>query len=546
MNISKINGKIFKKMLISGANYLSQHESEVNELNVFPVPDGDTGTNMLNTIEGGLNSSNDSENLGEFMQSLSKGMLLNARGNSGVILSQLFKGQALYLKDYSEASAKTYAEAIEMGYKTAYKAVVNPAEGTILTVAREGVRMIINDIDDNTSINSLIMKLLFQMKIALDNTPNLLHVLKEAGVVDSGGAGLIFIYEGIKKFLDDEEVLRSTGLVSKKSLAKSNNFKEQNLNVKDLFNENTILTYGYCTEFVMQLQPKLKNKTFILDDFISFLHQNGDSIVAIQDDLIVKVHVHTKTPGVIFNEAQKYGEFITLKSENMNIQHNETMTIKPNKKFAIISTVESNEEDEILKNIHADKTLKMSETSTNDFINAFNSVNADKYFVLPNDKNVVLAIEQAKSLTNKNVEIIDTANMVEGYFALESLMLEDYDTLEAEKALDLLNEGAKSEEAILIAIASKDSFMNGIEIKKGDFIAINKGNIILSSNDLSYVALNSISKVSDDISAVSLFTGKDLEIDPYDILDDISDEYGIDGIVLDSKDEKYILMIGVC
>lgn len=546
MNISKINGKIFKKMLISGANYLSQHESEVNELNVFPVPDGDTGTNMLNTIEGGLNSSNDSENLGEFMQSLSKGMLLNARGNSGVILSQLFKGQALYLNDYSEASAKTYAEAIEMGYKTAYKAVVNPAEGTILTVAREGVRMIINDIDDNTSINSLIMKLLFQMKIALDNTPNLLHVLKEAGVVDSGGAGLIFIYEGIKKFLDDEEVLRSTGLVSKKSLAKSNNFKEQNLNVKDLFNENTILTYGYCTEFVMQLQPKLKNKTFILDDFISFLHQNGDSIVAIQDDLIVKVHVHTKTPGVIFNEAQKYGEFITLKSENMNIQHNETMTIKPNKKFAIISTVESNEEDEILKNIHADKTLKMSETSTNDFINAFNSVNADKYFVLPNDKNVVLAIEQAKSLTNKNVEIIDTANMVEGYFALESLMLEDYDTLEAEKALDLLNEGAKSEEAILIAIASKDSFMNGIEIKKGDFIAINKGNIILSSNDLSYVALNSISKVSDDISAVSLFTGKDLEIDPYDILDDISDEYGIDGIVLDSKDEKYILMIGVC
>ena len=546
MNISKINGKIFKKMLISGANYLSQHESEVNELNVFPVPDGDTGTNMLNTIEGGLNSSNDSENLGEFMQSLSKGMLLNARGNSGVILSQLFKGQALYLKDYSEASAKTYAEAIEMGYKTAYKAVVNPAEGTILTVAREGVRMIINDIDDNTSINSLIMKLLFQMKIALDNTPNLLHVLKEAGVVDSGGAGLIFIYEGIKKFLDDEEVLRSTGLVSKKSLAKSNNFKEQNLNVKDLFNENTILTYGYCTEFVMQLQPKLKNKTFILDDFISFLHQNGDSIVAIQDDLIVKVHVHTKTPGVIFNEAQKYGEFITLKSENMNIQHNETMTIKPNKKFAIISTVESNEEDEILKNIHADKTLKMSETSTNDFINAFNSVNADKYFVLPNDKNVVLAIEQAKSLTNKNVEIIDTANMVEGYFASGSLTLEDYDTLEAEKALDLLNEGAKSEEAILIAIASKDSFMNGIEIKKGDFIAINKGNIILSSNDLSYVALNSISKVSDDISAVSLFTGKDLEIDPYDILDDISDEYGIDGIVLDSKDEKYILMIGVC
>ena len=546
MNISKINGKIFKKMLISGANYLSQHESEVNELNVFPVPDGDTGTNMLNTIEGGLNSSNDSENLGEFMQSLSKGMLLNARGNSGVILSQLFKGQALYLKDYIEASAKTYAEAIEMGYKTAYKAVVNPAEGTILTVAREGVRMIINDIDDNTSINSLIMKLLFQMKIALDNTPNLLHVLKEAGVVDSGGAGLIFIYEGIKKFLDDEEVLRSTGLVSKKSLAKSNNFKEQNLNVKDLFNENTILTYGYCTEFVMQLQPKLKNKTFILDDFISFLHQNGDSIVAIQDDLIVKVHVHTKTPGVIFNEAQKYGEFITLKSENMNIQHNETMTIKPNKKFAIISTVESNEEDEILKNIHADKTLKMSETSTNDFINAFNSVNADKYFVLPNDKNVVLAIEQAKSLTNKNVEIIDTANMVEGYFASGSLTLEDYDTLEAEKALDLLNEGAKSEEAILIAIASKDSFMNGIEIKKGDFIAINKGNIILSSNDLSYVALNSISKVSDDISAVSLFTGKDLEIDPYDILDDISDEYGIDGIVLDSKDEKYILMIGVC
>lgn len=546
MNILKINGKNFKEMLVSGANNLSQHESEVNELNVFPVPDGDTGTNMLNTLEGGLMQSKDTDNLGEFMQSLSKGMLLNARGNSGVILSQLFKGQALYLKTFNEASALDLCDAIEMGYKTAYKAVINPAEGTILTVAREGVRMIKNDIDANTSINSLIMKLLFQMKIALDNTPNLLHVLKEAGVVDSGGAGLIYIYEGMKKYLDDEVIKRYNGEVSKKSLVKANNFKENKIDTTNLFDENTILTYGYCTEFILQLQPKLKNKEFNLDEFIKFLNTLGDSIVAIQDDLIVKVHVHTKTPGVVFNKAQEYGEFITIKSENMNIQHNEVMTIKPNKKFAIISTIESEEEDEILKNIHADKTLMMNETSTNDFINAINSINASKYFVLSNDKNVVLAIEQAKTLIDKNIEIIKTTNMVEGYFALESLMLEDYDTLDATRVSKLLNEGMDATNAILFTKASKDSNINSVNVLNGDFIAINKGKIIAASKDLIDLVLKSISLVTDDLSQVSMFTGKSLDIDPYDILDKISDEFGADGVVIDTKDQKYVLMIGVC
>jgi dihydroxyacetone kinase-like predicted kinase len=222
------------------------------------------------------------------------------------------------------------------------------------------------------------------------------------------------------------------------------------------------------------------------------------------------------------------------------------MTIKPNKKFAIISTIESEEEDEILKNIHADQTLMMNETSTNDFINAINSINASKYFVLSNDKNVVLAIEQAKTLIDKNIEIIKTTNMVEGYFALESLMLEDYDTLDAARVSKLLNEGMDATNAILFTKASKDSNINSVNVLNGDFIAINKGKIIAASKDLIDLVLKSISLVTDDLSQVSMFTGKSLDIDPYDILDKISDEFGADGVVIDTKDQKYVLMIGVC
>ena len=543
MNLLKIDGKIYKEMLINALNNLSLYEQEVNELNVFPVPDGDTGTNMLHTLEGGLNLSNDTTDLGEFMSSLSKGMLLNARGNSGVILSQLFKGQASALKNLKEASALDLAHAIEEGYKTAYKAVINPAEGTILTVAREGIRMIISDIDENTSINSLLMKLIFQMKIALDNTPNLLHVLKEAGVVDSGGAGYIYIYEGLKKYLDGEIVKRKEGsVVSRKSAHKSNNSKEES---HQLFDENTVLTYGYCTEFILQLQPKLKNNTFDLNSFIEFLNTLGDSIVAIQDELIVKVHVHTKTPGVVFNEAQKYGEFITLKSENMNIQHNETMLKKEEKHFAIITTSSSEKFDEMFKNFHADKIIDIKNTSTNDFINAINSINAKTYFILPNDKNVFLAVEQAKSLLpNKNIIMIETKNMVEAYYALESLMLEDYDTLDDKKVEKLLENGSKNNKTILISRAIKDSIINGVTIKNGDYIAIYNNNIISASNDITKLVINSLDGF--DLEAISIFTGDNMDFDPYDIIDEIMDTLGVDSVLIDSSDSHYILMLGIC
>ena len=300
MFYNSVNGSLFKGIVLNGYNNLIRDMAEINNLNVFPVPDGDTGTNMKKTLENGINNltfnDGEEEQIGEVSDILAKGMLLGARGNSGVILSQYFKGIAKHLVNKNVATVNDMVEAFIEGYKTAYNAVVTPTEGTILTVAREGIELVKNQVTDKTSFNELLDLMYKRMEQSLEETPEKLFVLKEAGVVDSGGAGLISIFKGMICYLNGEKIDYKED--------KSSNTVTFN---PSLFNADSELHYGYCTEFILQLLNKKCNPSEVkIDDFIGYLSTIGDSIVAIKDNDIIKIHVHTKTPSKAIEFAQKY------------------------------------------------------------------------------------------------------------------------------------------------------------------------------------------------------------------------------------------------
>ena len=327
MILKKLNGEQFKELLTNGALNLKANYEEVDSLNVFPVPDGDTGTNMLRTITGGITALNgfDSQDLGEVGKAVSKGMLMSARGNSGVILSQIFRGICKGFEGKKEVDAVQLAAAYKVGVKQAYGAVVTPVEGTILTVFREATEHAAKKINKESTINEFFELHLKQAAISLKKTKEILPVLKEANVIDSGGAGYVYIVKGIVKFLDGEKI--------EAELTKEEHTEEASASAPVDFNAFTrddVLQFGYCTEFILRLQSsKVDVDNFDVQTIISDLNEEdigGDSIVALKDDDVVKVHVHTKEPGIVLHKMRKYGEFLTIKCENMALQHNENMS----------------------------------------------------------------------------------------------------------------------------------------------------------------------------------------------------------------------------
>ena len=317
--MNTLSGQVFAAMVLNGYRDLKSQYEKINDLNVFPVPDGDTGTNIAATLTGGVKAmaTADQNNIGDVSEKLAEGMLLGARGNSGVILSQFFAGIANALADLQKANVTQFAAALRSGTQKAYEAVVQPVEGTILTVAREGSAYVMDHLTAIPDFESLFEVLLSRMREALERTPDLLPVLKEAGVIDSGGAGLVCIIEGMGKEIMGEEVADSVFNGPQNSVS---------ADAKVPFDENSVLTYGYCTEFILQLQKsKGDPKAFQIKDMIAFLSTIGDSIVAIKQGTIVKIHVHTKVPYKAIEYAQRYGEFVTFKMENMSIQHNEVL-----------------------------------------------------------------------------------------------------------------------------------------------------------------------------------------------------------------------------
>jgi len=543
--MKELNGFLYKRMLENGLALLANDENRINALNVFPVPDGDTGTNMRLTLEGGINNMPEDESLSAAAKGLSRGMLLGARGNSGVILSQLFKGQYLYFKDKECVDAFGFAEALEQGYKTAYNAVIHPAEGTILTVAREGIHLIKSYINYSTSLRELLIALIKQMELSLANTPNLLPVLKDAGVIDSGGAGLVLIYKGMLKYLDNEIVKRNDVVVVKASVATSKNRFD--------FDENSDLIYGYCTEFILQLQTKKVDvNNFDINQFIHYLESKGDSVVCFKDDTRVKVHVHTFTPGDILNEAQKYGEFISLKIDNMSIQNNEMKKEEKKKNIVTIAVANGSGVINEFKSFGCDVVINGGDkfnTSSQEFIMAIKANPADDYIIFPNNKNIILAAKQAKEiLGNDNIHIIETKSVAECYFGLQMTALDDTD-IKIDEHLENIKEGIDGVNTLLITRAIRKSFVDGIEINGGDYMAILDGKIIktsLNRDDLVLEALKLVPEI-DDKAIISIFTGKNISEEEIEELNNkINEDYDyIETGIIDGKQDIYDFIIGI-
>ena len=522
-----LDGKTFKQMLVYGAASLRKNIEIVNNLNVFPVPDGDTGTNMKMTFDSGLSALtwDKDEGIGSVSEKFAQGMLLGARGNSGVILSQIFKGISNGLIGKETVNAMELGQAFSEGVKQSYMAVRKPVEGTILTVFREATEKANDNTNIKTSIDDYFNTFLNEGEKSLKKTPELLPILKEAGVIDSGGAGLIYIIKGMIGDSTDENITYSNEVEEKKPTQIK----------RIIFNEQGELDYAYCTEFLLQLQPKKVNiETFDIQEIISKLEEmNGDSIVTIKDGDIVKVHVHTKHPGAVFELAQEYGEFISVKVENMAIQHNET-TIENNykvskhKDVAIITVAKDAGFANLFKEMGADYIVDGGQSmnpSSNDFLKAFDSVNADNIIVLPNNSNIILACNQAKELYKKsNVYIVPTKTLGEGYSALA--LYDPSETLE--NTISTFESQEECVTTIEITKSVREAALNGIDIHKDDYIAISGKAMLSSSKDYFETIKESLSKTLDnrERSIITVFMGIDTkEEDEEKIANFINENY---------------------
>ena len=462
---TNMNGQTFKSLFINGYQALVNDVDRINDLNVFPVPDGDTGTNMKMTMDGGVNAiyNLNEENIGLLTKELSRGMVFSARGNSGVILSQFFKGLSLGLADKGSVNPNEFALAMLKGVEQAYKVVNNPTEGTILTVMREASQ---NTYDTHVeSFEEYFKVFLTEANKSLANTPELLPVLKKAGVVDSGGAGFILVMEGMALAIDGtiletiERVDASVKVISAGS-----------------FNADSVLEFGYCTEFILQLQnSKVDIKNFDLKVITNFLEEIGNSIVAFVDDDIVKVHVHTFEPGKVITYCQQFGEYITFKMENMSVQHSETEfaaqeEVKAEYKENTIVAVSCGDGiTKLFAEMGVDYVVSGGQTmnpSTDDFIAAFEALNTKNIVVFPNNSNIIMAAKQAAANYDKaNVVVIETKTIAQCYSALSVLDSEDFDEL-----VYSINSVLENVTSLEVTYAIRDSLIDEFDIKKDDYL----------------------------------------------------------------------------
>ena len=519
MILKKMNGEQFKELLTNGALNLKANYEEVDSLNVFPVPDGDTGTNMLRTISGGVSALNgfDSADLGEVGKIVSKGMLMSARGNSGVILSQIFRGICKGFEGKKEVDAVQLAAAYKIGVKQAYGAVVTPVEGTILTVFREATEAAAKKITKESTINEFFELHLKQAAVSLKRTKEILPVLKEANVIDSGGAGYVYIVKGFVKFLDGEKI--------EAELTKEEKSAEAPVEVDfSAFSRDDTLQFGYCTEFILRLQSaKVDVDNFDVDQIISDLNEDdiqGDSIVALKDDDVVKVHVHTKEPGIVLHKMRKYGEFLTIKCENMALQHNENMSEeeresqakREHKKYAIVAVAQGQGIIEQFKALGVDVVVSGNQKmnpSTEDFIKAFKSLDAENIIVFPNNKNIIMAAKQAAQLyKGAKIKVIQSTSIPQCYSALTMLDFSSDDfTIICGSFLEAIRNVVTGE----ITVANRSTRLNGVSVTKNDHIGIVDGKLVKATRFKNRVVVDLLAKVPDieNKQVLTIIYGKD-------------------------------------
>ncbi len=474
-----LDGILFARMINSGAANLKAHAKEINDLNVFPIPDGDTGDNMLMTMMGGVHHDTSScESLCEMADRISSGMLLSARGNSGVILSQFFEGIKNGFTGLQTADTKEIGEAFRQGVKQAYSSVMTPTEGTILTVVREATEYAC---EQNTETPEKFLNVFIdEAKRSLARTPELLPVLKKAGVVDSGAAGLIYIVDGMMRAVIGEDIADFSEVSE----------KTQELDL-DAFNEDSVLEFGYCTELLVRLQnAKIDIANFDVKVITDFLQTIGDSIVTVRNGSIVKLHVHTMTPQKVLAFCQQYGEFLKVKIENMSLQHNNTVTeeketypSKERKKYGVVAVACGEGLKETFRERGADVIVDGGQSmnpSAEDFITAFDEVNADVIFVFPNNGNIILTAEQAAHLYDKSdVRVIESTTIGAGYASLAMLDTSSGDTDAIVEDLRMAMDGVITAE---ISHCVRDATIDGKEIHTGDYIGF-VGKEMLSVNE---------------------------------------------------------------
>ncbi len=506
-----LDGELLAKMAQGGAAQLQSKAEEVNELNIFPVPDGDTGDNMAMTIESGIAAieNNTSKDLAVVMRQLSKGMLLGARGNSGVILSQFFAGFAKGLDSYHEADAKAVGGALSLGVEQAYGSVMTPTEGTILTVAREAVEYAVSNITKDSTIRSLFADLVKEMYASLQRTPEILSVLKEAGVVDSGGAGLFYIMDGFYRVLNGEEV----------TITESVKPKAPQIDLT-AFGPDSVMTYGYCTELLLQLQSsKVDLESFDYTVISDFLGTIGDSIVAFQTDYIVKIHVHTLTPEKVLAECRKYGEFLTVKIENMSVQHNENAEIKKaaekkeHKTYGLVAVANGDGIKDTFIEFGVDAIVDGGQTqnpSAQDFLDAFEQVNADHIYVFPNNGNIIMAAAQAAEIyTKAKIHVIESKSLGAGYTAL-SMFNPESDS--PEEQIAQFSEAIASVTTGNISPSIRDAELNGVTIHEGDFIGFVGKEMMVSEPTKAAAAHGLVDRMlTEDKFMLTVFYGKDAD-----------------------------------
>ena len=527
-DIKVMGGNLLSKMARGGAMELRSNAEEVNKLNVFPVPDGDTGDNMRMTIESGVAAIEnlETDNLADVMKAFSHGMLLGARGNSGVILSQFFAGTAKGIEGVDQADPAVFGRALQKGVEQAYKSVMTPTEGTILTVAREAVEYAVARITPDSTIQTLFSDLVGEMHASLERTPEILSVLREAGVVDSGGAGLFYIMDGFNRVLNGEEFLDEEGFA--KLTEKKEKPAESEIDL-DGFGPDSVMTYGYCTELLVRLQNSKTNiAAFDVEGLKAFLSTIGDSIVAFQTDSIVKIHVHTLTPEKVLAHCRTFGEFLKVKIENMSLQHSSVeegnkeeapAPIKetpaapaaPAKKYGVVAVCTGPGIEQLYRDFGTDEVVEGGQTqnpSTNDFLDAFAKVNAEHIFVFPNNGNIFMAAQQAADIyTAAKIHVIPSKNIGSGYVALSTANFECED---AEAIANEMTEALGRVTAGYVSPSIRDAEINGVTIKNGDTIGIIGKEIILSEPDQHTAAMGLAAKILEgDKFMLTVFCGKD-------------------------------------
>ncbi len=545
MGYINLDGQNLKTMFLGGAIVLKNNASKVNDLNVFPVPDGDTGLNMTKTLEGGVDKilSCEDSSASVIVDKFAHGALFGARGNSGVILSQIIKGLSLGLEGLKTFGVLEFANAFKKGVETAYHAVEHPVEGTILTVVREATEFACHETHETDGVDVFLKNHLEQAKKTLYKTKEMLPVLKEADVVDSGGAGYVCFVDGMYRALIGEEI------------EVTEDFAESDVSKTDysLFTRDSILTYGYCTEFILRLQTsKVDVDAFDEKVIIDFLKSiEGDSIVCYKDQDIVKVHVHTLNPGAVLTHCQKYGEYLNLKIENMNLQHSESEVRKaPFKRNAIVSVVNGEGLINLFTELGADAIINGGQTgnpSSDDFVKAFDSLNCENIFVLPNNSNIYLAATQAGKLYKKaNVIVIKTKSIQQGYVALSVFDSDNADVEMLKSDIYATIEGVTNLET---TYAIRDAVINDINIKKDHFMTFINGRLACTDVDEITSTLKALSLVEDieDKELITVFVGKDVSgQEKQRFIDELEENYpDLTVTVFDGGQNIYNFLISV-